>query len=84
MSINDCKRPEPEYLQRVRDPVYNPLQAADKADVRKAAFTTDGRPLIPAVLIAMTNGDFAAVDDVRLRSEFVYGTTKPIIVTPQT
>lgn len=37
--------------QRAREEVYKSELAADQADVRSAALITDGRPLIPAVLI---------------------------------
>ena len=43
---------------------------------------TEGRPLMPAVLMAMTNGDFAAVLVAKFRSFVVYGTSRPIMVTP--
>lgn len=42
--------------------MYRSLEAADRAEVSNAALMTDGRPLIPAVLIAMTKGDLAAVE----------------------
>ena len=43
---------------------------------------TEGRPLIPAVLMAMTNGDFAAVLAFKFKSGSVYGTSRPMMVTP--
>ena len=43
---------------------------------------TEGRPLIPAVLIAMTKGDFAASDVVSWRSGWLEGTRRPMMVTP--
>ena len=43
---------------------------------------TEGKPLIPAVLIAMTKGDFAASDWVKLRSGWFDGTRRPMMMTP--
>lgn len=48
-------------LQRARELLYTSLQAADQAEESRAALMTEGRPLIPAALIAMTNGDLAAL-----------------------
>lgn len=71
-----------EHLQRARELVYKSLDAAEVVEVRRAALMTEGRPLIPAVLIAMTNGDFAAVDVSKLRPSAFDGTSKPMMMTP--
>ena len=71
-----------EYVHNERELVYKSLEAADHAEVSSAALMTDGRPLMPAVLIAMTKGDLAAVEVLRFRSGWLYGTNNPIIVTP--
>ena len=62
--------------------MYKSLDAADQAEVKSAALMTDGSPLIPAFLIAMTKGDFAALDSLRLRLGLFEGTSRPIMVTP--
>ncbi len=62
--------------------MYRSEDAADHAEVKRAALMTDGRPLIPAVLIAMTKGDFAASEVVRLRSGWLDGTRRPMMMTP--
>ena len=62
--------------------MYKSLEAADQAEVKRAALMTDGSPLMPAVLIAMTKGDFAASEVLRLRSGLVEGTRRPIMITP--
>jgi hypothetical protein len=69
-------------LQRARELQYKSLDAADHADVSKAALIAEGSPLIPAILIAITNGDLAAVLVFKFRSESLYGTSKPMMVTP--
>ena len=65
-----------------RELVYRSLDAADQADVKSAALMTEGRPLIPAVLIAITKGELAAVEVSRRRSGFEEGTRRPMMVTP--
>ena len=70
------------YAHRARELLYKSLEAADQADVRRAALMTEGKPLMPAVLIAITKGDLAAVLACRFKSGLVYGTSKPITVTP--
>ena len=62
--------------------MYRSLQAADHADDMKAAFTTEGKPLIPASLMAITNGDFAAVETDSCRSLSVDGTSRPTMKVP--
>ena len=57
-----------ERLWSARDEEYSIDEDADHADVRIAALITDGKPLIPAVLMAITNGDRAAVDVASRRS----------------
>ena len=52
-------------------------QPADQAEVNKAAFTTDGSVPMPALLMAMTKGDLAAVD-FRLRDGSDGETSSPI------
>ena len=42
----------------------------------------DGSPLIPAFLMAMTNGDAAAVLSVRVSPGELEGTKRPMTVTP--
>lgn len=66
-----------------RDEVYKSEDAADHAEVRSAALITDGRPLIPAVLIAITNGDLAAVELDKARSGWFDGTVNPITNVPR-
>ena len=51
--------------------------------MRRQALIKDGRPLIPAFLMAMTKGDAAAVFSVRLSPGELEGTKRPITVTPQ-
>lgn len=48
-------------VQSARELVYNWLVAADHAEVKRQALMTEGSPLIPALLMAMTKGDAAAV-----------------------
>lgn len=55
-------------LLRARELVYMSEDAADNADVSRAALMTEGSPLMPAVRMAMTNGDLAALLAFRLRS----------------
>lgn len=55
----------------------------DAPEVRRQALIKDGRPLIPAFLMAMTKGDAAAVFSVRLSPGELEGTKRPITVTPQ-
>ena len=62
--------------------MYRSLDAADRADVKSAALMTDGRPEMPAVLMAITKGDFAAVEAFKLRSGWFEGTRRPMMVTP--
>lgn len=50
---------------------------ADQAEVSRAALMMDGRTLMPASLMAMTNGDLAAVD-ARFKSGLVGETRRPI------
>lgn len=69
-------------VQMARELVYKSEDAADQAEVRRAALMTDGRPLIPACLIAMTNGDFAAFEVVNERSGWLKGTRRPMIKVP--
>jgi len=52
-------------------------------EVRRQALITDGKPLIPAVLMARTKGDAAAVFSVRLSPSELEGTKRPMIVTPR-
>jgi len=52
-------------------------------EVRRQALIKDGRPLIPAVLMAMTKGDAAAFFAVRLSPSELEGTKRPMTVTPQ-
>jgi len=51
-------------------------------DVRRQALIKDGKPLIPAVLMAMTKGDAAAFFTVRLSPGELEGTKRPMTVTP--
>jgi len=51
-------------------------------EVRRQALITDGKPLIPAVWIAMTKGDAAAFLSVRLSPGEFEGTKRPMTVTP--
>jgi hypothetical protein len=51
-------------------------------EVRRQALIKDGRPLIPAFLMAMTKGDAAAVPLERLSSSELEGTKRPITETP--
>lgn len=67
---------------RARDAVYKSDVLADQAEVRIAAFITEGSPFIPAVLIAITNGDRAPVDVVDLRDALFDGTNKPMTNVP--
>ena len=73
-----CKLDE----QIARELVYKSLDAADQADVSRAAFTTDGNPLIPAALMAMTNGDLAAVEVASCKSGLLEGTRRPMTKVP--
>ena len=52
-------------------------------EVRRQALIKDGRPLIPAFLMAMTEGDAAAVLSVRLSPSELEGTKRPMMVTPR-
>jgi len=52
-------------------------------EVRRQALINDGRPLIPAVLMARTKGDAAAVFSVRLSPSALEGIRRPMIVTPR-
>jgi hypothetical protein len=61
--------------------MYKSLDAADHADVRIAAFITDGNPVKPAALIAMTKGLAAAVPSERLRLGLSEGTRRPMMNT---
>ena len=70
-----------DHLQRARELVYRSLDAADHAEVRSAALMTEGRPLIPAVLIAITKGDPAALEVVSWRSGLSEGTSREMMVT---
>jgi len=74
---------EIERPYRAREDVYKSEDAADQADVRRAALMTDGRPLIPAARMAMTNGEENAFD-LRPRSGLVCGTSKPMMNVPRT
>lgn len=44
---------------------------------------TEGKALIPDRLMAMTNGDDAAVPPLRARPLELDGTSKPMIVVPR-
>jgi len=61
--------------------VYRSLEAAEQAEVMSAALITDGNPLIPAALTAMTKGDDAVL--VRLSPAEFEGTKRPITAVPQ-
>ena len=43
---------------------------------------TDGNPLIPACLMAITKGDDVAVPVLKVRSAWLEGTKRPITVVP--
>jgi len=61
--------------------VYKSLDEADHAEVSKQAFIIEGRDLIPAVWIAMTNGD-AAVPLFNWSDVLFDGTRRPIMKVP--
>ena len=52
--------------------------------MRTAALMSEGSPLIPAVLIAITNGERAAVESFRSKSGWLEGTISPMMNTPPT
>jgi len=61
----------------VRLDTYMWAMHADQAEVRRAALMMDGRAVIPASLMAMTNGDLAAVE-ARFSDGLVGDTSRPI------
>lgn len=66
---------------RARVEVYRSEEAADHAEVRSAALMTDGRPLMPALRMAMTKGEENAVDSAP-RSRLFEGTSRPMMNVP--
>lgn len=50
--------------------------------MRIAALMTEGKLLIPAVLMAITKGERAAVDVARSRSGWLEGTMSPMMKAP--
>lgn len=64
-----------------REDVYRSDDAADHAEVSSAALITEGRPLIPARRIAMTNGEPSAVP-LCARSGSLEGTRSPMMNVP--
>lgn len=66
------------------DDKYKSLEAADHAEVRITAFKIEGRYLIPARLIAITNGDDEALEELRLNNGLLEGTSNPMTKTPPT
>ena len=68
MNKNTKKKSNKEHSQSARELVYRSEEAADTADVMRAALMIEGKALMPAVFIAMTNGDFAAFDVVSIKS----------------
>jgi hypothetical protein len=73
-------------VQTARELVYKTLEAADHAEVNKQALMTEGNPLIPALLMAMTKGEAAAVPfcPLLLRPGSLDGTRTPITAVPRT
>jgi hypothetical protein len=71
------------HLQRARELVYRLLLAADHADVRIAALTTDGSPEMPAFLIAITKGEEAAVPSDKLSPGSSAGQMRPMTNVPR-
>lgn len=57
---------------------------ADQADVRSAAFTTDGSALMPESVMAMTKGEEAAVPVERFKRGSFDATNIPTVHTPRT
>lgn len=76
-ALPDSARP-----YNARDDVYRSDEPADIAEVRMAAFITLGRPFIPAALIAITNGDFAAVEVTKSSPSLLEGTRRPMMKVP--
>ena len=72
-------------VQSARELVYKSLEAADHAEVNKQALMTEGKPLIPALLMAMTKGEAAAVPlcPFSLRPGSLDGTRTPITAVPR-
>lgn len=64
------------------DDKYKSLEEADHAEVRITAFRIEGRYLIPARLIAITNGDDEAFEESRLKRGLSEGTSNPMTKTP--
>ncbi|KAH9826524.1 hypothetical protein Tdes44962_MAKER00488 [Teratosphaeria destructans] len=73
-----CVRP-----YKARDDTKRSAHPADQALVSNAALTIDGRTLIPAFLMAITNGDFAAVDS-RFRDGSDGDTSRPMMNAERT
>lgn len=71
------------HSHKARELVYRLLLAADHADVNIAAFTTDGRPEMPAFPIAITKGDEAAVPSAKLSPGSSAGHMSPITNVPR-
>lgn len=65
-----------------REAVYRSEEAALHADVSSAALMTDGNPLMPALFMAITKGDPAAVE-LRFKSGLFEGTSRLITKTPK-
>ena len=60
--------PATAKLCKALDEEYRSDDDADQAEVSTAALITDGRLFMPAVLMAITNGERAAVEVARRRS----------------
>ena len=71
-------------VQSARELVYKSLEAADHAEVNKQALMTEGNPLMPDLVIAMTKGEAAAVPLFAPRPGSLDGTSKPIVNVPRT
>lgn len=66
---------------RTRVPDSNAWLEEDHADVMTMALTSEGMPLIPASLAAITKGDWVAVPDQLLSRLSVLGTSIPTTKT---